>query len=248
MRSTTIWKESLALLSLRFILAQLGLVAGTLAFFVLWLRLPDASVFEVASSGLLAVLVVAAACVGESRLILRLVGRPLTRGGLVRGALFLLMGAALWFAWSAGVAHLSLHDPLRAGYLNSQAPHQLRHWLTFEHILLVLEWFWNAIRWIGTGCIAALVFPLLAGQRPLRAALAILRSPSFWLVLVVGTTAATLLTGALLAWRPLHGLWPEMVSLVLRLTIAALLDATMACWLLTTLAVCVRRADPTLSL
>ncbi len=59
----------------------------------------------------------------------------------------------------------------------------------------------------------------------------------------VGTIVATLITGALIAWLPLQGLWAEMFSLVLRLTVAVLFDGIIACWLLATLAVCVRRAD-----
>ena len=243
MKSPPVWRDALALLSVRLVLAQLGLVAGVLLFFLLWLRLPDASILEVSGSGLLAVLVVAAAGLGESRLILSLAGRPLTLGRFVRGTLLLLVGVALWFAWCAWLAHVSGHDPMRAGYLNSRAPHQLRNLLTFEHILLWLGWMWSTIKCLGAGLLATLIFPLVAGGRPLRAALVAVRSPSFWFTLFVGTTVATLFTGALMAWMPLHGLWAEMFSLGLRLTVAALFDGIIACWLLATLAVCVRRAD-----
>src|SRR5438445_249821 len=124
MKPPPIWRDALALLSVRLFLAQLGLVTGLFLFFMLWLRLPDASILDVASSGLLALLIVAAAGLGESRLILGLSGRPLTRGRFIRGTLLLLVGIVLWFAWSAWLAHLSSNDPLRAGYLNSKAPHQ----------------------------------------------------------------------------------------------------------------------------
>ena len=80
-------------------------------------------------------------------------------------------------------------------------------------------------------------------RRPLQAALVAVRSLSFWLTLFVGTIVATLFTGALMAWMPLHGLWAEMFSLGLRLIVAALFDGIIACWLLATLAVCVRRVD-----
>ena len=104
MKSPPIWRDALALLSVRLVLAQLGLVTGLFLFFVLWLRLPDASILEVAGSGVLALLIVAAAGLGESRLILSLAGRTLTRGRFVRGTLLLLLGVALWFAWSAWLA------------------------------------------------------------------------------------------------------------------------------------------------
>ncbi len=101
MKIPPVWRDALALLSVRLVLAQLGLVAGVFLFFLLWLRLPDASILEVAGSGLLALLIVAAAGVGESRLILGLAGRPRTRGRFVRGTLLLLAGVALWLAWGA---------------------------------------------------------------------------------------------------------------------------------------------------
>jgi hypothetical protein len=243
MKPPPIWRDALALLSVRLVLAQLGLVTGLFLFFMLWLRLPDASILDVAGSGLLALLIVAAAGLGESWLILGLSGRPLTRGRFIRGTLLLLVGIVLWFAWSAWLAHLSSNDPLRAGYLNSKAPHQLRHLLTFEHILLWLGWMWSTIKWLGGGLLASIIVPLIAGRRPLQAAIIAVRSLSFWLTLFVGTIIATLITGALMAWMPLHGLWPEMFSLGLRLAVAIVFDGIIACWLLATLAVCVRRAD-----
>lgn len=243
MKPPPIWRDALALVSVRLILAQLGLVAGVFLFFLLWLRLPDASILEVAGSALLAVFVVTAAGLGESRLILGLAGGPRTQGRFVRGTLLLLVGVAIWFAWSAWLAHVSSNDPLRAGYLNSKAPHQLRHLLTFEHILLWLGWMWSAIKWLGGGLLASVIVPLIAGRRPLQAAIIAARSLSFWLTLFVGTIVATLIAGALMAWMPLHGLWPEMFSLGLRLAVAIVFDGIIACWLLATLAVCVRRAD-----
>ncbi len=64
-RSTPVWREALTLLNIRFVLAQLGVAVGVLGSFLVWVRLPDASVPEVAGSFLLALLVVAAAGIGE---------------------------------------------------------------------------------------------------------------------------------------------------------------------------------------
>jgi hypothetical protein len=55
--------------------------------------------------------------------------------------------------------------------------------------------------------------------------------------------AATILVSSLVEWTPGHGLRVEMFSLVLRLSLAAPIDATAVCLLLTILARCVRQAD-----
>ena len=241
--SNPVWKDALALVSVQLVLAQLGLVAGVFGFLLLWLRMPDASALEVTGSALLAVLVIGFAGWGESRLILHLAGRPLSRRRLVFGMLWLLLVVALWFAWSAWLMHESSLDPLRAGYLNSRVPHQLRNLFTYEHLLLGLGWMWCALKWLGAGLLAALAFPRIAGGRPQQAALNIVRSASFWGTLVLGSTAGTALTGALMSWKPVRGLWAEMFSLGLRLLLAALLDGVVACWLLAILAICTRRAN-----
>jgi MFS family permease len=243
MKSTPAWKDALALLSVRLVAWQLGLVAGVFALFAAWLRMPDASVLEVVGSGLLALLIVALASLGEGRLILHLAGRASTPARLIRGALSVIAGTILWFAWSALITHFSVSDELRAGYLNSRAPHQLRHLLTFQHILLWLGWIWNTIQWIGAGFIAVFIFAMTASARPLRAAFCTLRSVWFWLTLLLGTIVATLFSGALMAWLPLHGLWPEMFSLGVRLAIVVLFDGIVSCLFLATLASCARRAD-----
>jgi hypothetical protein len=243
MKSPPVWKDALALLSVRLVAAQLGLVALVFGLFLLWLRMPDASVMEVVGSGLLGLLIAAVACLGESRLILHLAGRYSTPARLLRGALSVIAGIVLWLLLSALIAHLGDRDALRAGYFNSKAPHQLRHLLTFEHILLWLGWIWTTIKWIGAGFIAAFVFTVTASAKPLRAATLVLRSFSFWPVLVIGTIIASLVTRTLMRWLPMHGLWPEMFSLGVRLSIAVLFDGIVACWFLATLAVLMRRAD-----
>jgi hypothetical protein len=243
MKSTPAWKDALALLSVRLVAWQLGLVAGVFALFAAWLRMPDASVLEVVGSGLLALLIVALASLGEGRLILHLAGRASTPARLIRGALSVIAGTILWFAWSALTTHFSVSDELRAGYLNSRAPHQLRHLLTFQHILLWLGWIWNTFQWIGAGFIAAFVFTVTASAKPLRASTLALRSLSFWVVLVAGTLVASLFTSTFMHWLPMHGLWLEMFSLGVRLSFAVVFDGTVACLFLAILAVFVRRSD-----
>jgi hypothetical protein len=54
---------------------------------------------------------------------------------------------------------------------------------------------------------------------------------------------ATMLAASLLRWTPGHGLRVELISLLLRLSLAVLADAIVACFLMAILAVCVRESD-----
>lgn len=240
-------RSALAQMSVYLVLQQIGLALLVFLLYALWLRVPDASAFDVTGSALLALLVMAVAGGGESALMLRLAGRARTPDRLLRGALLLLAGAVLWFGWSALLDHLrgsyDSNDLLWAGYLNSRFPHQLRSSFSYSHILSWLGWMWTMLGWIGAGLIAIAVFAGTASLRPLRAAGCALQSITYWAALVAGTIAATAITGALVNWTPGHGLRAEMLSLVLRLAAAALVDTAMLCLLLAILAACVHRSD-----
>jgi hypothetical protein len=241
--SPSVLRSALVRLRVGLVLQQIGLALLLLLLAVVWLRLPDASVADVMGTILLGLVLLAIAGVGESWLALRLSGQPLTWGRLMRGTLALMMGVALWFAWSAVLDHLHGNHPLWAGYLNSRLPRSLRSVLSYEHIALCMDWTWAAFQWIGTGVLAIVVFAATASRSPLRAMLHVLSCLTYWLVLIVGAICATGLTGSLLQWTPGHGLGIEMVSLALRFSAAVLLDATLISLLLAVLAVCVRRSD-----
>ena len=240
-------RSALARMSVRLVLQQIGLALLIFLLYALWLHVPDASALDVIGSALLALLAVALAGVGESALLLRLAGRARTPERLLRGALLLLAGAVLWFGWSALLDHLrgnyNSNDALWAGYLNSRFPLQLRNSFSYEHILSWLRWMWAMLGWIGAGLVAIGVFAGTASVRSLRAAGCALRSVTYWAALLAGTLAATAITGALVNWTPGHGLRVEMLSLVLRLAAAALVDAAVICLLLAILAACVHRSD-----
>jgi hypothetical protein len=155
----------------------------------------------------------------------------------------LLAGAALWLLWSILLDHLHGNDYLRAGYLNSRFPHSLRNVFSFAHILLWLGWMWTILAWLGAGVIAIFVFAATAGRRPFRALACAARSLTYWTSLILGVTCATMLTGSLMQWTPGNGLRTETFSLVFRLGVAALVDATVVSFLLAVLAMCVRRTD-----
>jgi hypothetical protein len=243
-RPTSVLRGALSLLSIRLVLTQIGLALLVFLLYVVWLRMPDASVLEVIGSALLALIALAVAGAGESALVLHLAGRARTPGRLLRGTLLLLAGVALWFAWSALLDHVRGNDFTRAaGYVNSRFPHQLRYLFTFDHILLWLGWFWTTLAWIGAGILALLVFAATASAKPLRAVAVAARAATYWAAVVLCAIAATVGTSSILDWTPGHGLRVELMSLVLRLGLATLIDAILACFLLATLATCVRRAD-----
>lgn len=242
-RPPSVLRNALSLLTARLVLEQIGLALLVFLLYVLWLRMPDASVLEVIGSMFLALITLAITGAGESAIVLHLAGRTRTPGRLLRGALLLLAGVAIWFAWSALLDHLQGDDSLRAGYWNSRFPHQLRNLFSYEHILLWLGWAWMMLAWIGAGVIALLVFAATASAEPLRTIAVAARSVTYWAAVVLGAAAATVGTSALLEWTPGHGLRVELMSLILRLSLATFIDAILVCLLLATLAACVQRAD-----
>jgi hypothetical protein len=242
-RTPSVLRGALSLFSVRLVLQQIGLALLVFLLYALWLHVPDASVLDVAGSIVLALVTLAVAGAGESTLILRLAGVARTPRRLLRGAFLLLVGAAVWLAWVALLDHFQAKDFVLAGYLNSRFPHSLRNFFSFRHLLLWLAWFWTALEWIGTTKIAILAVAATASLRPLRAVLYALRSGTCWVAIFLGLYAATAITDLLMQWTPGHGLRIEMLSLVLRLGLAALADATIACFLLAILVAWVRHAN-----
>ena len=246
-RPPSMLRGALSLLSVRLVLAQIGLALLAFLLYVAWLRMPDASALEVIGSFLLALIALAIAGAGESALMLHLAGRARTPGRLLRGTLLLLAGVALWFAWSALMGHFrgdyNQNDGTLAGYLNSRLPHSFRYVFTYERILSSIVWTWELLRWIVSGVIATFVFSLTVSLRPMRAVAILLRSVGYWCVVVLVSLGTTLLTALLMRWTPGHGLRVELASLVLRLCVAVLADGAAVCLLLATLAVFTRRTD-----
>lgn len=242
-RPPSVLRPALALMNARLVLQQIGLALLVVALSAVWLRVPDASVADVTGSALLALIVLATAGTGQAAIVLRLSGYVPAPARLLRGALLLLAGAALWFAWATLINHLHSADSLRAGYLNSRFLHSLRNFLSFDNILLWLGWMWVALAWIGGGAIALVAFTATASRRPLEASSRALRCPTYWIAVLFGATAATAISGSLMRWTPGHGLRVEALSLLLRLTLALLVDGTVVCLLMAILAVSVRRTD-----
>lgn len=240
---SSVLRPALSLVSVGMVLQQIGLAALVFLLCVVWLRVPDANAIDVCGSVLLAILVLAVAGAGESALMLRLSGHDRTPAKLLRGALVLVVSIALWLLWAMLLDSLRGGDYLRAGYLNSRFPHELRNIFSFAHVMLWLGWMWAALEGIGAGVIALFTFSIIASERPFRTIVRGLLSLGYWIAIVVGISAAAVLTTSLLQWTPGHGLRIEMISLVLRLGMVILVDVTLACLLLAILAVCVHQTD-----
>jgi hypothetical protein len=235
-------REALSVLRPVHVLAQIGLAVLVFLLSILWLRLSDASAAWLVVTVVLGVVILLTAGAGEAALLLALTGESRSRAKLLRGALIVLVLIALWFGWTVLLSHHG-DDGLRAAYINSKLPHRLRYTFSFENLLLLLRWLWDAVAWIGTGILAALLLPLIPDGTPLRSTGCALRSLSFWITLVLGTLAASLLTGELLQWTAGSGLSIELVSLFFRLGLTALIDAVVVCLFLAVIAVCVRRVN-----
>jgi len=239
----SILRSALRLFSLRLVLGQIEL-AGLLALlFVIWLRIPDASALDIIATILLALLIIAIAGVGESFVLLRLCGRQRTRRRLLLGTLFLVVGVALWFGWSALIGSLSANDWQRASYYNSRLPEQLRYFFTYQRIGQWISWMWNTLEWAGTGLLALAAAALTCSSKPLRAVAAGLRSITFWLALLAASFAASAVTSSLIGWTPGHGLSREMLSLIFRLGVIVIFDAVALGVVLTIIAACCRSAE-----
>lgn len=241
--ASPVFREALRLLSAALILKQILLALLVVLLSLACLRVPDASWLEVCASGVLALLVLALAAGGESALVLSLAREPRTPARLLRGTLLLLACAALWTGWLLLLNHLNWNDPLHAAYLNSRLPHAMRNFFSYDRILLWLGSMALAAVWIGTGWLAAFFVAAIASRQPIRAASLALRSPGYWMTLIVGATGCTVVTRLLLHWAPGHGLRVETLSLVLRLGLIVVMDAVVVCLLLAFLAVCARLSN-----
>ena len=242
-RVAPVLRDARRLLTVRLVAAQIGLALLLLLLGALWLRIPDASIFDVLGTVLLGLLLLLVAGAGQSWLVLPLCGRATTRARLLRGVVLLLAAVAFWFAWNALLQHGRSHDSLWAGYGNSQAPRGLRNLLSYDHLYTSLEWLWTVLAWIGVGVLAPAAVAGLVSAQPIRALGHILRSLLWWLALLIGIALATFLTGLLVHWVPGHGLGVEMTSLLLRLALVLLLHGVMVSALLALMCALLQRAE-----
>ena len=224
-------------------LRQFGLALLVFLLFAAWLRLPDASIFAVAASALLAVIVLAIALFGEVLLLRRLRALASTRGTLLRGAVAILLAVLLWFACAAFLNHQSLSDGLRAGYWNSRFPYSYRNTFTYMHLVKWLGWLWTSLQWVGTGLLLAIAVATAQSRRSGRATLRVWRSGTYWLVFFASASLATNFTGFFLRWTPGRGLRVETISLALRLGAVVIVDLVLACFVLAVITALTERSD-----
>ncbi|WP_263417455.1 hypothetical protein [Terriglobus albidus] len=220
--------------TLKLLLLQIALGVTVCLLATLWLRLPDASVLQVAVSLILGILVVAIATGGQSWIALWLARKERTRRRLLLGAASIIVAVLLGCLLSQWITSLHAGDPQRASYLNSRFPHGLRSFFTYNHIYQWLGWLWTLLTWIAAGLLAAVSYAVTIG-RP-RAVLRTLASLTWWVGLVLLCVLATTVTGKMMDWKPGHGLSVELFSLLARLGFVVILDGAVISLVLAILA------------
>ncbi len=246
-RRSSVPRQAAARLSARFAARQTGLAVLLLGLFILWLRVPDASVIEVLFSVLFALVILALAGGGESALLLQLCARSVTLRRLIGGMSILFAAAVLWFGWKALLEASRAHEGLWAGYFNSRFPRALRGVFSYPHLLTALDWLLTMLGWIGAGILAIIAAGLVAAGQPMRTIARTLRSVPFWIAWIVSIFLATIITRSLMNWVPGRALGVEMLSLILRLLVTVLIDGCILSFLVALLAIFVREDDATYS-
>ena len=156
------------------------------------------------------------------RLRLAAAGMPLWAGALLAGA-WLLLGIILFHL--AGLAAPGVET--RSGFWNSQLPASMRHLLPYEHLVTLQESAIDACRWIF---VPALLLPYAMETAAcglhtaaLGRATRVVLSLRHWGVAIVALGVCAVLVPLLTAWHPLRSVSGEVVSAVLRLSIAGVL-------------------------
>ena len=227
----------------RFMLQQVALALVAFVLFALWLRLPDSTVLAVVLSALLAPVILVITFAGEAWLLLRLRGSATTLRALAIGALAVFVAVLLLFPLSALLTHVSAHDPLRAGYLNSRLPANMRNAFSYPHLLTLFDVTWDSLFWAGAIVFTMAAVAITAARKPLAAFLRMFRSLTAWVVLSLATIIGSWATVKLLNWTSGHGLRIEAASVMLRVIAVTLLDAFLLCLSLALLIVLTREND-----
>jgi dipeptide/tripeptide permease len=239
----SVLRSAFATISVRLVAVQVALAAFIFMLTVVWLRLPDSNALSVLATIFIGLVLLTLASGGEVALMLWLCNRPRTPGRVLKGALFLLLGIAVWLAWSSLIDLLQSKDDLLSGYLNSRFPASLRNTFSYTHIDQGLEWTYSTLRWIGTGILAAAVYSASASPLPGRSTRRTLLSATYWLVLIAGSIVASILTDTLTQWTPGHGITVELLSLIVRMSLVVVGDAVIALFILAVIATCIQQSD-----
>jgi hypothetical protein len=246
MKHPSLLRSAWRLLSVRFLLQQIVLALAAFILFAAWLRVPDGTVMAVAASGLLALVILFVAFLGEAWLLLSLRGSlrgsPKQPRDLAKGAAALLLAVALLFPLSMLLARASAEDALLAGYLNSRFPAGMRNIFSYAHIYTMLQEIWASLFWMGAIVLTMAAVAVTVAERALPPLGRMLQSVTGWVVLsvaIVGSSA----TSELLYWTPGRGLAIQATSVVLRLLITTLLVAFLLCLSLALLVVLADEGD-----
>jgi hypothetical protein len=197
-----------------------------------WLQIPDSHtwqfIFSVVSAALLAV-----GFLGLYLLTFRHLRPCPARPPYWLRALLLAAFAALWWLLLQPIAVGRAHEPLFAGYWNSQSPPWLRYHLGYSALVAWQERLYDCVQWICAGLLLPLAVETCAcGVKAgwFRWAARVYGHWLYWLcVLVCGLGGATL-TWALADWTPSAGLLGQTLSVAFRLGAAYTVDILLWCF------------------
>lgn len=243
-RSTSPLRQAMTLFRPAFLLRQGCLVLVVALLFLFWLRIPDASWFQVLLSVLIGLITVAVAGLGQSAVLLQLCATPWSRQRLLRGLLLFVVMFAVWLTLYTYSAKLDPTITTWAGYLNSRFPRSLRPVFSFARLD---TWLTQALS-IACWALALLLLALLGAalaSAPLRAVVRVLRSLVWWVLLCLGAWLAVTLTTVLVNWVPGHTLGTALFSLGGRLLLVSVVDLAISCFLLALAGALVRSSQRT---
>jgi hypothetical protein len=196
---------------------------------LLWLQIPDSHGWQFALSVLFALV-----------LLFALLWVFTTSISAVRGSgrgtslwiafSWLLAGAIVAFLWMHFVGKLETNVDLRAGYWNSQLSAHMRRTLTYPRLVSYQNIAIAAVSWLLPLLLLPVVIELMTrGWGAIRAGTRVWLRWQFWIVTIIALIAGYRLTSILVEWHPAYSVKGEVLSVVLRLTLAYGIDILLAC-------------------
>ncbi len=235
-------------LSLKFVLMQwIGFLVLALMT-VVWLQLPDSHVWQFALSILLA-LVLSSAALAFLAVSFRWLRKPVSASPLWLRGIWILLFVAVWWLLQKPIDLGRAHEDLYAGYWNSKLSHHWRIFFSYPRLMSWQEHFYDLVVWL----VNALLLPwtIEAGAVSLRASTwknvsHVYRRWFYWLATFIVMLVGVKITSLLVNWTPGKGLAGEIISLLLRLSVAYTIDVLLWCFVIALVVEYLSRVRPKL--